>query len=204
MERDRHAERRLRLPDTGDVIHVRVGEQDVADRESALLHEVNQIGHLVARVDDDRLARGLAAQHEAVLEEGRARPRLDDHRVETIIADMLIAAVDDLLFSSKIRTVAKQLGVDVVFARSPEAILREVRERRPPLLVIDLNGEKMTPVDTIRAVTGDSDLVGTRVVAFVSHVQTATIAAAQAAGAHDVMSRSAFTAALPEIVSRAR
>ena len=117
---------------------------------------------------------------------------------------MLIAAVDDLLFSSKIRTVAKQLEVDVVFARSPEAIVREVSERRPALLVVDLNGEKMAPVETIRAIASDPALASTRIVAFASHVQTATILAGRDAGAHDVMARSAFVASLPEIVASAR
>jgi DNA-binding NarL/FixJ family response regulator len=114
---------------------------------------------------------------------------------------MVIAAVDDLLFSSKIRTVAKQLGVDVVFARSPDAVLREVRERGPALLLVDLNGEKLAPLETIRTITLDPELAATRVVAFVSHVQTATIHAARAAGAHEVMARSAFAASLPEILA---
>jgi CheY-like chemotaxis protein len=113
---------------------------------------------------------------------------------------MVIAAVDDLLFSSKIRTVARQLGVDVTFARSPDAILGAVRERRPALLVVDLNGEKMAPLDTIRAVAADPELAGTRVVAFASHVQTDAIRAARAAGAHEVLPRSAFAASLPDIL----
>jgi DNA-binding NarL/FixJ family response regulator len=117
---------------------------------------------------------------------------------------MVIAAVDDLLFSSKIRTVAKHLGVDVVFARSPDAILREVRERRPALLLVDLNGERMAPIDTIGTITSDPELGATRVVAFASHVQTATIHAARAAGAHDVMARSAFASSLPEILTGAK
>lgn len=117
---------------------------------------------------------------------------------------MVIAAVDDLLFSSKIRTVARQLGVEVVFARSPDAIVTGVRERRPALLVVDLNGEKMAPIETIRAITADPGLAGTRVIAFVSHVQTATIRAAQDAGAHEVLPRSTFAASLPDILSGAK
>lgn len=114
---------------------------------------------------------------------------------------MVIAAVDDLLFSMKIRTVAKQLGVELAFARSPDAILSEVRARKPGLLLVDLNGEKMAPIETIRTITADPDLRDTRVVAFVSHVQTATIQAAQAAGAHHVMPRSAFAASLADILA---
>jgi DNA-binding NarL/FixJ family response regulator len=117
---------------------------------------------------------------------------------------MVIAAVDDLLFSSRIRTVAKQVGVEVFFARSPDAILRELRERKPPLLIVDLNGERMAPLDSIRAVAGDPDLAGTRIVAFVSHVQTGTILAAREAGAHAVMARSAFAASLADVLASAK
>ena len=39
----------------------------------------------------------------------------------------ILAAVDDLLFSSKIRATAKQVGADVQFARTPEDILEQAR-----------------------------------------------------------------------------
>jgi DNA-binding NarL/FixJ family response regulator len=117
---------------------------------------------------------------------------------------MIIAAVDDLLFSSKIRTVAKQLGVDVVFARSPEAILSETRSRRPSLVLFDLNGERMAPIETLRAIHADPELHATRTIGFVSHVQAALIDAARDAGASQVMPRSAFAASLADILSSAQ
>ena len=50
---------------------------------------------------------------------------------------MVLAAVDDLLFSSKIRATAKQIGVDVTFARTPDDILAQVRELKPSLAIFD-------------------------------------------------------------------
>ena len=117
---------------------------------------------------------------------------------------MVIAAVDDLLFSSKIRTTARQLGVEVVFARSPEAVLAEARARRPALVVFDLNAERIDPVATLRAIAADPDLRGTRTVGFVSHVQAALIDAASQAGATEVMPRSAFAASLADILAAAK
>ena len=114
---------------------------------------------------------------------------------------MIIAAVDDLLFSSKIRTVAKQLGVEVVFARTPDAILAETRARRPSLVIFDLNGDRMAPLDTLRSLATDPELRGTRTIGFVSHVQTALIDAAKEAGASQVMPRSAFAASLADILA---
>ena len=96
---------------------------------------------------------------------------------------MILAAVDDLLFSSKIRTVARQLGVEVVFARSPEAIIETTRTRTPALSVFDLNSSKTDPIGTIAALKADPELAKTFVVGFVSHVQADVIDAARRAGA---------------------
>ena len=117
---------------------------------------------------------------------------------------MILAAVDDLLFSSKIRTVAKQLGVEVVFARTPDAIMDTARNRAPALAVFDLNSAKADPIDTIAALKADPALARTFVVGFVSHVQADVIDAARRAGADSVMARSAFTSQLADILVRGR
>lgn len=114
---------------------------------------------------------------------------------------MIIAAVDDLLFSSKIRTVAKRLGLEIVFARTPDAIHTEVKARHPALVVFDLDSAKVEPVETIRALKHDPASAGTRVVGFVSHVHAARIGEARAAGIDEVFARSTFTAHLGDILS---
>jgi DNA-binding NarL/FixJ family response regulator len=114
---------------------------------------------------------------------------------------MIIAAVDDLLFTSKIRTVGKQVGAELVFARTPAEILEQVRTRRPSLVVFDLNSAKADPIATIAALKNDPELSGVRILAFASHVHAELIAAAQQAGADQVLPRSAFAARLPEILA---
>ncbi len=113
---------------------------------------------------------------------------------------MVLVAVDDLLFSSRIRTVAKQAGVEVVFARTPPEILEQLRARKPPLAIFDLNSAKTDPIRTVEAVRRDPDIASTRTVGFVSHVDAVTIAAAREAGIDDVMARSAFAGQLAEIL----
>jgi len=113
---------------------------------------------------------------------------------------MILAAVDDLLFSSKIRAVAKQVGVDVVFARSPENVLAQARQLQPTLAIFDLNSQKIEPLATIAALKRDPALQGVRTLGFVSHVQTGLIEAARAAGADEILARSGFAANLPEIL----
>jgi CheY-like chemotaxis protein len=113
---------------------------------------------------------------------------------------MVLVAVDDLLFSSKIRTTAKQAGVDLTFARSPQEILDQVKAQNPSLVIFDLNSAKTDPVATIAALKRDPALSALRVLAFASHVHTELIEAGRNAGADQVLPRSAFAAHLAEIL----
>lgn len=113
---------------------------------------------------------------------------------------MIVCVVDDLLFSIKISTAAKALGVDVYFERSPEKVLDTIREKRPRLVIFDLNSSKMQPLDRIAAMKTDAGLSGTATLGFVSHVHADTIAAARKAGIDQVLARSAFAERLGEIL----
>ena len=116
---------------------------------------------------------------------------------------MVIAAVDDLMFASKISTAARQLGVDVVFVKSFEDVKREAA-RGSALLILDLNSQRTDPLATVAAMKGDAALSQLPTVGFVSHVQGDLIAAARRAGVDEVLARSAFVERLPEILARDR
>jgi DNA-binding NarL/FixJ family response regulator len=116
---------------------------------------------------------------------------------------MILVAVDDLLFSSKIRATAKAAGVEISFARSPQEILDQARALHPPLVIFDLNSGKTDPIATVAAIKKDPDLASCRTLGFVSHVDSSTIAAARGAGIDNVVARSTFAAQLPEILTSA-
>ena len=116
---------------------------------------------------------------------------------------MIVVALDDLLFSSKIRATAAQIGVPLVFARSRDAVLAEVRRAPPSLVIFDLNNPRTDPIGTVTAMKADPALRSIRTIGFVSHVDMATIDAARQAGVDDVLPRSAFAQRLPEILSGA-
>lgn len=116
---------------------------------------------------------------------------------------MILAAVDDLLFSSKIRTTARLAGVELAFARTPAEILEQTRTLRPSLVIFDLNSGKADPIATVAALKGDPELGGIRTLGFVSHVHTGLIESARAAGIDDVMARSAFAGRLEDILREA-
>lgn len=113
---------------------------------------------------------------------------------------MILVAVDDFLFRSKIRTTGKQAGVELVFAQSSQDVLEQARSLKPMLVIFDLNGSKLDPIATITAMKQDPALAGIRTLGFVSHVDSDAIAAARHAGTDQVMARSAFAAQLAEIL----
>jgi DNA-binding NarL/FixJ family response regulator len=114
---------------------------------------------------------------------------------------MIVCAIDDLLFSIKIKEVAKHLGVDLYFERSAERIVDTVRDKRPSLVIFDLNSAKLNPLAAIAAMKADPALAAVKTLGYVSHVDSATIAAARHAGVDEVMARSAFAGRLREILA---
>lgn len=114
---------------------------------------------------------------------------------------MILAAVDDLMFASKIRAAAGPLGVQVFFARSPDDLLAQARAERPSLVIFDLNSKRFAPLDTLASLRRDPSLADIRTIGFVSHVQTDLIKAAREAGITEVLARSAFSKNIGEILS---
>ena len=113
---------------------------------------------------------------------------------------MVLVVVDDLMFSSRISTAAKQLGVDVVFTRTLADMLQRARTFAPALVILDLNARTIDPLAAIAALKDDPALHGIRTLGFVSHVDADTIVRARSAGVDEVLARSAFTARLGEIL----
>src|SRR6476620_2019624 len=78
--------------------------------------------------------------------------------VSSIMKTMIVAVLDDLMFSSKIKAAAQQLGVRVVFARSLESALAEIRKSPPSLVVLDLNNPRTDPLGIVAAMKQDAAL----------------------------------------------
>ena len=117
------------------------------------------------------------------------------------MARRVVAAVEDLLFRSKISETANQLGVEALFPRSPKKLLDTAQTTPPDLLVLDLNSDRFEPLALLRQLKSDETLKGVPVVGFLSHVQKDLAVAARESGCDRIMARSAFTKDLPEILS---
>jgi CheY-like chemotaxis protein len=117
---------------------------------------------------------------------------------------VILAIVDDLMFTSKIRTAAAHLGVPLVFARSSASALSEMRTHAPALVILDLNSPRTDPIATVTAMKADPALAAIPTIGFVSHVQADLIDQARQAGVGEVMARSAFTERLADILLRGK
>jgi DNA-binding NarL/FixJ family response regulator len=113
----------------------------------------------------------------------------------------ILALVDDIFFQAKMLETAKHAGVEMKSFTSGEALLAELNQAPPKLIVIDLNA-RQAPVETIACLR--SRAAQTPVVAFFSHVQTELAQRARDAGCTEVMPRSKFTKDLGAIFSRAK
>src|SRR5262245_11497480 len=112
------------------------------------------------------------------------------------IPKMIVVGVDDLMFSSRISSAATAAGVEIRFARSPQAIAGAVRDTSARLVILDLNSQRIAPLDAVAALKADPALAQTPIVGFVSHVQADLIAHAREAGVDRVLARSAFVVEL--------
>jgi len=113
----------------------------------------------------------------------------------------VLAAVEDLLFRSKISETADVVGVEAAFPRSSKKLIEALRASPPDLLILDLNSARFEPLELLRIVRSDGALQYVRTVGFLSHVQGDLALAAREAGCDRVMARSAFVENLPRVLS---
>jgi PleD family two-component response regulator len=120
---------------------------------------------------------------------------------EANVTRRVLAAVEDLLFKSKISETASTLGIEAAFPRNPRKLLEALRESPPDLLILDLNSARFEPLMLLKNVRSDETTRDVSTVGFLSHVQKDLAVAAQEAGCDRVVARSAFTRDLPRILA---
>jgi CheY-like chemotaxis protein len=103
---------------------------------------------------------------------------------------------DDLIFTSRITGTARALGLTVKAARSVEALETLARQEPATGVLVDLGNPGLEVPGLIARLRAACPLMP-RVVAYGSHVDTAGLRAARAAGCDIVLPRSAFVEQLP-------
>jgi CheY-like chemotaxis protein len=117
------------------------------------------------------------------------------------VSRRVLAAVEDLLFRSKISETASTLGIEAAFPRNSRRLLESLRESPPDLLVLDLNSARFEPLALLQTIKSEAATRDVSTVGFLSHVQKDLAAAAREAGCDRIVARSAFTKNLPRILA---
>jgi PleD family two-component response regulator len=112
----------------------------------------------------------------------------------------VIAALDDIFFTAKIRGTAEHAGARVRFCRDAQATIEAVRETNAALVIVDLHARQFDPFALARALKEDARLSTVKLLGFFSHVQTALMQQAKEAGFDYVLPRSVFSNRLAEIL----
>ena len=113
----------------------------------------------------------------------------------------VLAIIPDLIFSTKVFSTAKDLGVSIQGARTLEVVAQRLTDPELRLVLIDLGASTLDPLAAIRLIRETPK--PPRIICFVSHVETELAAAARAAGADLVLARSQFSSQLPSLLQAA-
>lgn len=109
-----------------------------------------------------------------------------------------LGLVRDLFFRSKIDAVGAAVGADVAYASSLDAAVSRCAQLKPVIIFADLSDGSFPALETvaaIRAAAPDAQLIG-----FASHLDLKPLKAAREAGFDLTLSRSEFTARLPDLL----
>ncbi len=110
----------------------------------------------------------------------------------------VVYLVTDLLFSSKIRETATQLGLSVARATTADALVDGAREAEVVIVDLRLPGA-LDALARLEAAGPTARRVG-----FIDHERTDVMDAARHAGCHEVLAKGAFSKRLPELLAEAR
>ena len=113
----------------------------------------------------------------------------------------ILAAVDDMVFASKIRATAEALGVSIKFHRQLDGLVNAAAEQSPAMIIVDLHNEKLNPIELARALKINEGAMTIPLLGFFSHVQTDLQRAALEAGYDQVIPRSVFSRDLAKILA---
>lgn len=113
----------------------------------------------------------------------------------------VLAVVDDLMFTVKISDAAKRAGLSPQFVKSEQDLIDKAKQA-PLLIILDLNANSVQPLDLIAKLKEQPETRDVNLIAYLSHVQGALKQQAHEAGADMVMTRSAFSQNLPQILKR--
>ena len=108
-----------------------------------------------------------------------------------------LALVRDLFFRSKIDAVAAA-GAEIGYVSTLDGLASRCLEMKPSIVLVDLSDDAFPALETLRRIRAAAPAA--RVIGFASHVDLKPLNAAREAGYELTLSRSEFTARLPDLL----
>jgi len=112
----------------------------------------------------------------------------------------VVAVLDDMFFSSKIREAAKSTGTNVEFVKNSSGLIENLASAPPTLIIIDLNSKKLSPLELIKELKSSQELQTITTLGYLSHVQDELRKEALLTGFDVVIPRSRFSRELVAIL----
>ena len=109
-----------------------------------------------------------------------------------------LGLIRDLFFRAKIDAVAAVVGAEVEYASSLEAVAARCAAIHPSVIFADLSDPTFPALETLNQIRAAAP--SARVIGFASHVDLKSLKAAREAGYDQTLSRSEFTALLPDLL----
>jgi len=114
----------------------------------------------------------------------------------------VIAVLDDMFFSSKIREAAKSTGVKVEIVKNTNGLIKSLTSAPPTLIIVDLNVKKLIPLDLIKELRSFEELKKVPTLGYLPHVEEGLKEEAIKAGFDVVMPRSRFSRELVTLLEK--
>jgi DNA-binding NarL/FixJ family response regulator len=113
---------------------------------------------------------------------------------------IVIVAVDDMFFASKIKAAAAHLNIIVRFTKNVASAHDAAHSRNVSLFIADLQSQTLDVYSMAEELKTFSEFANTRFLGFYSHVNTEVPKRALASGFDKAIPRSAFSRNLEEIL----
>ena len=104
----------------------------------------------------------------------------------------------DLIFLSRVQSAARSTGVDLLTVASESALRESTTDHDVRLVILDLTAPGCDPAALVTAIRKAEPTA--RIVAYAPHVMKAKLAAAQAAGCDQVLTRGQFDSRLVDLL----
>ena len=114
----------------------------------------------------------------------------------------VVAVLDDMFFSSKIKEAAKHAGVNLEIIKNANGLIETLTNILPILIIVDLNFKELNPLGLIKDIKSKSELEKITTIGFLPHIEEQLKKDALETGYDIVMPRSRFSRELSQILEK--